>query len=110
MIDYHQFCQIKDLHERDGFKASQIAAVLASIPKPWPIGWAKSASGLENTRRARVNSSPSRPRFARCWRSIPIVPPRSGRACANTALKAATPPSKPTCARSDPGANRRFSN
>jgi len=33
MIDYHQFCQIKDLQEREGLKASQIAAVLDLDPK-----------------------------------------------------------------------------
>ena len=33
MIDYHQFCQIKDLYEREGLKASQIAGVLDLDPK-----------------------------------------------------------------------------
>ena len=33
MIDYHQFCQIKDLHEREGLKAAQIAGVLGLDPK-----------------------------------------------------------------------------
>jgi transposase len=33
MIDYHQFCQIKDLHEREGLKAAQIANVLGLDPK-----------------------------------------------------------------------------
>ena len=33
MIDYHQFCQIKDLHEREGLKASQIATVPDLDPK-----------------------------------------------------------------------------
>jgi transposase len=33
MIDYQQFCQIKDLHEREGLKAAQIAGVLGLDPK-----------------------------------------------------------------------------
>lgn len=33
MIDYHQFCQIKDLHAREGLKAAQIAGVLGLDPK-----------------------------------------------------------------------------
>jgi transposase len=33
MIDYHQFCQSQDLHEREGLKASQIAGVLDLDPK-----------------------------------------------------------------------------
>jgi transposase len=33
MIDYHQFCQIKDLHVREGLRASQIASVLDLDPK-----------------------------------------------------------------------------
>lgn len=33
MIDYHQFCQIKDLHAREGLKAAQIASVLGLDPK-----------------------------------------------------------------------------
>ena len=33
MIDYHQFCQIQDLHAREGLKAAQIAAVLDLDPK-----------------------------------------------------------------------------
>jgi transposase len=33
MIDYHQFCQIKDLHERQGLKAAQIAGALGLDPR-----------------------------------------------------------------------------
>jgi transposase/DUF971 family protein len=33
MIDYHQFCQIKDLHHTDGLKAAQIAQTLSLDPK-----------------------------------------------------------------------------
>jgi hypothetical protein len=33
MIDYHQFGQIQDLHEREGLKAAQIAEVLGLDPK-----------------------------------------------------------------------------
>jgi hypothetical protein len=33
MIDYQQFCQIQDLHEREGLKAAQIAGVLDLDPK-----------------------------------------------------------------------------
>jgi transposase len=33
MIDYHQFCQIQDLHAREGLKAAQIANVLGLDPK-----------------------------------------------------------------------------
>ena len=33
MIDYHRFCQIKDLHERQGLNASQIAKALALDPR-----------------------------------------------------------------------------
>jgi transposase/DUF971 family protein len=33
MIDYHQFCQIKDLHAREGLKAAPIAGVLGLDPK-----------------------------------------------------------------------------
>jgi transposase len=33
MSDYHQFCQIKDLHAREGLKAAQIAGVLELDPK-----------------------------------------------------------------------------
>lgn len=33
MIDDHQFCQIQDLHARDGLRASQIASVLDLDPK-----------------------------------------------------------------------------
>jgi transposase len=33
MIDYHQFCQIKDLHARAGLKAAHIAGVLDLDPK-----------------------------------------------------------------------------
>ena len=34
MIDYHQFCQIQDVHEREGLKAAHIAGVLGLDPKP----------------------------------------------------------------------------
>jgi len=33
MIDYHQFAQIKDLHEREGLKAAQIAEALSLDPR-----------------------------------------------------------------------------
>src|SRR5262249_38928997 len=33
MIDYHRFCQIKDLHERQGLNASQIAKALPLDPR-----------------------------------------------------------------------------
>ncbi len=33
MIDYHQFCQIKDLHRTHGLKAAQIAQTLSLDPK-----------------------------------------------------------------------------
>ena len=33
MIDYHQFCQIKDLHHTHGLKAAQIAQALSLDPK-----------------------------------------------------------------------------
>ena len=33
MIDYHRFCQIKDLHEHQGLNASQIAEALALDPR-----------------------------------------------------------------------------
>ena len=33
MIDYHQFCQIKDLHQTHGLKAAQIAQTLSLDPK-----------------------------------------------------------------------------
>ena len=33
MIDYHQFAQIKDLHDREGLKASQIADILGLDPR-----------------------------------------------------------------------------
>ena len=33
MIDYHRFCQIKDLHEHQGLSASQIAKALALDPR-----------------------------------------------------------------------------
>jgi len=33
MIDYHSFCQIKDLHEHQGLTASQIARALALDPR-----------------------------------------------------------------------------
>ena len=33
MIDYHRFCQIKDLHEHQGLNASQIAKALALDPR-----------------------------------------------------------------------------
>ena len=33
MIDYHRFCQIKDLHEHQGLTASQIAHALALDPR-----------------------------------------------------------------------------
>lgn len=33
MIDYHQFCQIKDLHHTHGLKAAQIAEALSLDPK-----------------------------------------------------------------------------
>ena len=33
MIDYHQFCQIKDLHHTHGLKAAQIAQTLSLDPK-----------------------------------------------------------------------------
>jgi transposase len=33
MIDYHRFCQSKDLHERQGLNASQIAKALALDPR-----------------------------------------------------------------------------
>lgn len=33
MIDYHRFCQIKDLHEHQGRTASQIAHALALDPR-----------------------------------------------------------------------------
>jgi transposase len=33
MIDYHRFCQIKDLHARQGLNASQIAKALALDPR-----------------------------------------------------------------------------
>jgi transposase len=33
MIDYHRFCQIKDLHENHGLKAAQIAATLSLDPR-----------------------------------------------------------------------------
>jgi len=33
MIDYHRFCQIKDLHEHQGLTASQIARALALDPR-----------------------------------------------------------------------------
>ena len=68
MIDYHQFCQIKDLHEREGLKAAQIAGVLGLDPRT-PTGWVKTASGLEKSHLAPVNSTRSRPRFDRCLRS-----------------------------------------
>ena len=33
MIDYHRFCQIKDLHDQQGLNATQIAGVLALDPR-----------------------------------------------------------------------------
>ena len=33
MIDYHQFCQIKDLHQHRGLHAAQIAETLALDPR-----------------------------------------------------------------------------
>jgi hypothetical protein len=33
MIDYHRFCQIKDLHVHQGLNASQIAKALALDPR-----------------------------------------------------------------------------
>lgn len=33
MIDYQQFAQIKDLHERQGLSATQIATALALDPR-----------------------------------------------------------------------------
>jgi transposase len=33
MITYHQFCQIKDLHDTQGLKAAQIAQALALDPR-----------------------------------------------------------------------------
>jgi hypothetical protein len=33
MIDYHRFCQIKDLHEHQGLNASRIAKALALDPR-----------------------------------------------------------------------------
>jgi transposase len=33
MIDYHEFCQIKDLHEQKGLKAAQIASALGLDPR-----------------------------------------------------------------------------
>ena len=33
MIDYHRFCQIKDLHEHQGLNASQIAKALTRDPR-----------------------------------------------------------------------------
>ena len=52
MIDYHRFCQIKDLHEHQGLNASQIAHALALDPRPV-------ASGL---RQERFPPRPSTPR------------------------------------------------
>ena len=33
MIDYQQFCQIKDLHQNQALNAAQIAATLALDPR-----------------------------------------------------------------------------
>jgi hypothetical protein len=33
MMDYHHFCQIKDLHAHQGLNASQIAKALALDPR-----------------------------------------------------------------------------
>ena len=38
MIDYHHFCQIKDLHEPQGLTASQIAHALALDPRTVAYG------------------------------------------------------------------------
>ena len=33
MIDYHQFCQIKDLYEQQGLSVAQIANALSLDPR-----------------------------------------------------------------------------
>jgi hypothetical protein len=33
MIDYHAFCQIKDLHDHQGLSAAQIAGAMALDPR-----------------------------------------------------------------------------
>ena len=33
MIDYHRFCQIKDLHDHQGLNATQIVGVLSLDPR-----------------------------------------------------------------------------
>ena len=39
MIDYHRFCQIKDLHARQGLNASQISRRKSRwIAARWPTG------------------------------------------------------------------------
>ena len=54
MIDYHQFCQIKDLHEREGLKAAQIAGVLGLDPRTVAY-WL----GQDRFRPRKVSSRPS---------------------------------------------------
>ena len=75
MIDYHRFCQIKDLHEHQGLNASQIAEALALDPRTVSDGWPRNTSGLPHaTAATQQTRSIQSARLSACWRAIPIRP------------------------------------
>jgi hypothetical protein len=59
MIDYHRFCQIKDLHDHQELNATQIAGVLALDPRTV-------ASWLRQERFRPRKSAPRTSKLAPC--------------------------------------------
>ena len=108
MIDYACCCQIQHpISSRDSAPRS-LPPPCPSIRAPSPTGSPRSASGPGKRVHGPVNSIRSRRRLAGCSTRIRIPPPRSGSGCASTALRGATPWSKPTCAPSDPSVRPPF--
>ena len=110
MIDYHRFCQIKDLHEHQGLTASQIAQALAlDPPHGGLLARAKSTSAPANPRHAPANSIRSNRRLSGCWNAIPIRAAQVFQRLREQGFAAAIHWSKPMCARFDPDASPLFS-
>ena len=72
MIDYHRFCQIKDLHEHQGLNAVADCRRTGSRSSHGVLLARPGALPTPQATARPANSIRSRRRLSACWRTIPI--------------------------------------